>query len=707
MCSAGYFCIGGLSAPQACPAGFFLPSPGSVSRTNCTHCKTGKFSTGLGIATAKTCESCKSGMYQTGFGGSTCDLCLPGSYAISPGMSSCLLCGSGKVQARTGASRCLDCVPGKFQPSRGKSLCMICGKGTYTSTMGTATSNCMSCTAGKYQSETGSSSCVECPLLMSSREGASSCEPCTSVQKKDFPTCSGTTSCTFDHCNTSSACPGAGTFCVVPKCADSGGPFPTGRRSGPPAPPASDNCGFGNMVKCPAGYFCEGGLKGYCPEGVFCPEGATKMQPCPAGFCCPTGSPSPQTCLAGTYCNAPELSFGIECPAGYFCPISSSAPTPCPPGYFCPAATGSPFPCSAGAYCPAGASAQWPCPAGHYCPLGALMPVPCPGGLLNCPTDAMECPSDAPSCSLCVIGGDKCGPGTYCPKADNGPQRRLCPAGSYCPGGTAAPIPCKDASLCPYIPYYGLSKPLRCRNEYPSYSSDKQFKNYEKHCWPGSASSDVLCVDATKSYCLVVFGDQPKQVQYVLTLLLRWNAILDTTLKGTFDESVYSDFFSSNRLSAPWSTQSVNGVAYLPLTPCAAPGAVPVHICDSNSIRYRDGLSRSVCYGSYRVPIGMVQDGGYFPLQCGQGNVCRSDAALPDEIGWIDQFKCKGWTQASGGRSCRPSSNDCIGLSTDAQAVWNITLRNQWYPALIPCNYIPNAPCGGADCLNSVTWTRH
>ena len=82
------------------------------------------------------------------------------------------------------------------------------------------------------------------------------------------------------------------------------------------------------MVKCPAGYFCEGGLKGYCPEGVFCPDGATKMQPCPAGFCCPTGSPSPQPCLAGTYCNAPELSFGIECPAGYFCPISSSAPTP-------------------------------------------------------------------------------------------------------------------------------------------------------------------------------------------------------------------------------------------------------------------------------------------------------------------------------------------------------------------------------------------
>ena len=445
----------------------------------------------------------------------------------------------------------------------------------------------------------------------------------------------------------------------------------------------------GSVVSCPAGYFSENGRVSLCSGGYYCPKGTAAELPCPAGFACPVGSPAPQVCLAGTFCSAPGLLTGPDCPAGSFCPIGASAPTPCPSGYFCPQASGSPFPCSAGAYCPgAPATDQLPCPVGFFCPLATLAPVPCAGGATECPAEGTECPPSMPSCSLCAIQapGNNCSAGGYCPQEGGWARRLLCPPGSYCPGGTAAPIPCQDPRLCPYIPYIGLSVPLACTNSRPAPGGGEYLANVsglsygevclfpelcaaQISCWASSAPG-FLCMPDTGAYCVVDMAGLPPDLQMVLGALNARGIQLEFTL-----------------------------------TPCAAPSSSPVPIW---SPEFDLPL-----YEYYPIPEGMyLSPGASFPVPAGQGYYIFFDERRPCySLADGDYGQPLYWTQASGGRYCDfgksdETSDDCYGVPADAQAVWHTEGPFQ-NPGWICSFFTNNSLCNGPACIGSITWTRH
>ena len=489
---------------------------------------------------------------------------------------------------------------------------------------------------------------------------------------RNFFTCYGAAQCTYYVCDDVSTCP-SGTYCDPAVSSDTGHVL----------------YDQGSVISCPAGYFSENGSISLCSGGYYCPEGTAAELPCPAGFACPVGSPAPKVCLAGTFCSAPGLLTGPDCPAGSFCPIGASAPTPCPSGYFCPQASGSPFPCSAGAYCPgAPATDQLPCPVGSYCPLAALAPVPCAGGATECPAEGTECPPSMPSCSLCAIQapGNNCSAGGYCPQEGGGVRRLLCPPGSYCPGGTAAPIPCQDPRLCPYIPYIGLSVPLACTNSRPATGGGEYLANVsglsygevclfpelcaaQISCWASSAPG-FLCMPDTGAYCVVDMAGLPPDLQMVLGALNARGIQLEFTL-----------------------------------TPCAAPSSSPVPIW---SPEFDLPL-----YEYYPIPEGMyLSPGASFPVPAGQGYYIFFDERRPCySLADGDYGQPLYWTQASGGRYCDfgksdETSDDCYGVPADAQAVWHTEGPFQ-NPGWICSFFTNNSLCNGPACIGSITWTRH
>ena len=567
----------------------------------------------------------------------------------------------------------ISCPAGYFSANGRISLC----SGGYYCPEGTAAE--LPCPAG-FSCPVGSLApfAIQCPL-------------------RDFFTCYGAAKCTYYVCDDVSTCP-SGTYCDPAVSSDTG----------------SLLLDDGSVVSCPAGYFSENGSISLCSGGYYCPEGTAAELPCPAGFACPVGSPAPQVCLAGTFCSAPGLLTGPDCPAGSFCPIGASAPTPCPSGYFCPQASGSPFPCSAGAYCPGAlATDQLPCPVGSYCPLATLAPVPCAGGATECPAEGTECPPSMPSCSLCAIQapGNNCSAGGYCPQEGGGVRRLLCPPGSYCPGGTAAPIPCQDPRLCPYIPYIGLSVPLTCSNSRPAPGGGEYLANvsglsYGEVCWfpePCAAQTScwsletgVLCMPDTGAYCVVDTDRLPPGLQFMVAALNMAN--------GPLEIAVFILLEVDGGAAAGPLAQLLDG--QLPLTPCPAPSSAPVPICLLDF--------DFQCYKSYPIPEGMyLAPGTSFPAPIGQGYfTCDGYERIPCNPTW-DNSKPLYWTQASGGRDCGNDHSDeqenwdgCYGAAANAQAVWHTEgpFRN---PGWICSVGDSGGPCKGPACIGSVTWTRH
>lgn len=213
---------------------------------------------------------------------------------------------------------------------------------------------------------------------------------------------------------------------------------------------------------CPAGQPCAVLSAGEespvsCPRGVLCSAGTLTLfgpnDPCRVlvGY---------QDCPPGEMCADFNMSVGVPCPAGSMCrridnatALPQYAVLPCAGGHWCPPRT------QLEAESPCFGSVAAPCPA---CPNGTRpagnAPCGCPPGVL-CPGGSAE-PTGLPTGNFCPAGffctakseilSGACAPGYSCPEASYtvlganvfGKLGGRCPAGSYCPGGSAAPIDC-------------------------------------------------------------------------------------------------------------------------------------------------------------------------------------------------------------------------------------------------------------------------
>ena len=204
---------------------------------------------------------------------------------------------------------------------------------------------------------------------------------------------------------------------------------------------------------------------GLCAPGFYCPgeEFIDTRTPsnftCPAGYYCPEGSDAPVACPQGQFTEVPGQSLCDLCPAGFYCigDRDNVQPIDCTPGHYCPAGTFDPYRCPNGTYTYDNETNLEvvdecrPCPAGYYCRHG-FVSGNCSAGYFCLSGSEDYTPDDYDSTLLNAVD---CVPNTHCAGA--------CPAGHYCPEGTASPIPCEDGT------YTTVTHTEQCFNCTPGY----------------------------------------------------------------------------------------------------------------------------------------------------------------------------------------------------------------------------------------------
>lgn len=248
----------------------------------------------------------------------------------------------------------------------------------------------------------------------------------------------------------------------------------------------------GGITVCPAGYYCvPGNYPLQCPAGYYCPEGTT-------GDLLSTGGP--QSCsialdlaLGATGKYSPiGSSKPSDCtntvPAGYY--IKDDVITECPAGAYCDGTSPAYKACAIGTYNPRkGQSSCKNCPPGHYCiserdTLGAITAKPCDKGtysatvMASAKTTCISCPPGTSCPNMGMAAPTPCPPGTYFGTPNNtgdctkGPAGKYysaptsigttgfpvgatdtskfspCMNGTYCPAGSANPVPCPKGYYC-------------------------------------------------------------------------------------------------------------------------------------------------------------------------------------------------------------------------------------------------------------------
>ena len=221
-CPAGYYCIGGISPPIACPTGTYQPQPNSSAIDQCLvcpvgffcplataspmPCAAGSYRNSIGAAAQSECTACQSGKFCSAgavnptnctagtynptagstsslsclpcpastwseLGQSSCTLPCPVGMACSPAVNItvCKVCPPNQFVVDTCILPYKDtfcntsCPPGMFGASYTEGLCRECPKGTYSDTNGMTT--CISCPQATYANATRSTSCSTCPPL--------------------------------------------------------------------------------------------------------------------------------------------------------------------------------------------------------------------------------------------------------------------------------------------------------------------------------------------------------------------------------------------------------------------------------------------------------------------------------------------------------------------------------------------------------------
>ena len=244
--------------------------------------------------------------------------------------------------------------------------------------------------------------------------------------------------------------------------------------------------------KCPAGSFCEMGIKRTCPPGVFGAtaglQNASCTDVCPKGYYCPEGSVNGtlRRCPSGRYGTSEGLTDRActgRCHEGYYCPEGSTSPTqhqcsqPVPttrywtPDTTAEGRTSAPPPeelqtppRSDAVFCPLGSAVPTVVLPGHYslgqdrhtrtgqarCPPGSF----CRAGIIY------DCPPGRYGKAWELASAECTGPcarGYYCPVGSTESTQVACPAGRYgaveglgsiaCSGACPRPSHCPQASV--------------------------------------------------------------------------------------------------------------------------------------------------------------------------------------------------------------------------------------------------------------------
>jgi hypothetical protein len=192
------------------------------------------------------------------------------------------------------------------------------------------------------------------------------------------------------------------------------------------------------------------------------PAGAAICAPCPAGHSCQDAAADPVAC-APSFFAAAGASVCSPCTAGSSCPLPGLAtPIACPAGSFAAAGAFECSPCKPGSFCPAGAAAPLLCPPGtqdaflqsRAIPLDRVDALllraslhdacaPCPAGTYGADPARLVC---KPCAAGHVCAGATPVARPTVAAAHNG---LLCPAGHYCPAGSAEALKCPAGTSNP------------------------------------------------------------------------------------------------------------------------------------------------------------------------------------------------------------------------------------------------------------------
>jgi hypothetical protein len=333
----------------------------------------------------------------------------------------------GDLVTRTGEESCPKgylCLGG---------IAVACSAGSYNDDEEQV--SCKTCAAGRFGSATG--------LLTSG---------CTGLCDAGYY-CTASSASATQH-----VCGNVGFYCAA------GSTIPSAVTSGHYSTPTTvDSTMRTAEMRCEAGYYCSGGEKHSCPIGHYCPAGSAGKIPCvdPSTYC-PALSESPTAVTSGMYSIAEaggERTSQEACNAlsatTYYCTGGSrylvqrkyysmdSGQEYCPEGFYC--ADGAKTACDDGTECQDGSEVAIDCTdTTSYCVAGQKF------GTKNGYYATPEAGST-------FTGEDYCPKGHVCMEG----IKRVCPAGSYCPGGTISSDvhvgsytenPCDDPkTFCPVM----------------------------------------------------------------------------------------------------------------------------------------------------------------------------------------------------------------------------------------------------------------
>ncbi|CUE73353.1 membrane-associated protein, putative [Bodo saltans] len=493
LCPKGGYCPPGSSFPTACAEGTFNNYTGGSTQDDCTSCTPGSYCSGSNLPYPT--GLCAAGYYCTGgaslptqfvtpagyfslAGASAPSQCTLGTFNPSPAQGACTACIAGYYCPTTGMVNYLPCPAGGYCVAASV-LPRACPAGTYNpSTRQQNISNCLACPAGQYCQETNmtapsgpciagfyckqycvTSTCGRYALNYNSVENALS----PGYQNNYGGQCPWGYYCPA-NCANPIACP-AGTIRDALQ-----GMTMNDCQACPPRyycskVGMSTNIPTNSPQYCSEGYYCPGSINTSTIFGCMDPECATHQgepctldyvdcpnsvpgynaylntfgaRACPRGFYCPIGSSRPTLCFVysggqTTYQNRYAQSTCVVCPTGYWCDpnvvLSVQLPQSCPVGRFCPPGTSQlQLKCPIGSWSDRtnlGNQTQCKrCPPGRFCPYT---------GTFTQTQIAM------PFC----FGGYWCGGGNlngFGTVGRLGGHGGPCPAGYYCPNGTASNI---------------------------------------------------------------------------------------------------------------------------------------------------------------------------------------------------------------------------------------------------------------------------
>lgn len=341
--------------------------------------------------------------------------------------------------------------------------------------------------------------------------------------------------------STAAVCGGPGLYC--PSGTPSRLPVDVGYYSTPEGADAVHRSG---QEPCPAGSFCDGGVRHLCAAGKYS-SALARAQPCSAnctaGYACPAGSTSPVQVpcdTLGSFCRT-GTGEAAAVAAGYYGVLDATGSVyvdelPCAPGSFCSSALRSPCPagrygdapllnssvcsgtCNAGYWCDAGSISptQERCGGAHvYCPAGTERPVVVEPGWYSAPVSVSEDvryeSESCPKGSFC-LGGRQ----APCPAGKYGNAIHLsepscsgdCQAGFYCPAGSLSDTVQSCGNHTVYCPA-STKAPLRVEDGFLGNTSSAaallgsargfqpvEVQSEQVPCVPGS-----WCKDGISSYC--------------------------------------------------------------------------------------------------------------------------------------------------------------------------------------------------------------